>query len=198
NFAKNIRKFIVFNEQGEQLKSQKISKDCWVIDTSLTNSIVVEYSYYAFELNAGSTYVDDEQLYINPVNCSIYSLDRISEQVDVELFIPDNFEIACGLKFKNNKATAVDYHEWVDSPLIASAQLQHCEFDCEGVLFHLWFQGECKVDWDKVIRDFKGYTVKQIEAFGSFPVKEYHYLFQITPYKSYHGVEHQSSTVIAL
>ena len=30
------------------------------------------------------------------------------------------------------------------------------------------------------------------------PVDEYHFLFQITPYRSYHGVEHTKNTVLLL
>ncbi len=66
------------------------------------------------------------------------------------------------------------------------------------MLFHLWFQGECKPDFKKLENDFKKFCKKQIKDFGSFPVSEYHFLFQILTYKTYHGVEHSNSTVISL
>ena len=47
-------------------------------------------------------------------------------------------------------------------------------------------------------QDFKDFTIEQTNRFGSFPVKDYHFLFQLTPYNSYHGVEHTNSTVILL
>ena len=43
----------------------KIAKDCWKVDTSSSQQIKVRYKYYAAELNAGSTYMDDQQLYVN-------------------------------------------------------------------------------------------------------------------------------------
>ena len=199
NFAKNVRKFRVYDQNGKQLIHRKISKDKWEVETKGITSIVIEYSYFANELNAGSTYLDDQQLYVNPVNCFIYHPDKLLDPCSVSLDVPKNYQVASSLVFDDTfSANAKTYHELVDSPFIASATLQHNMFTCEGVEFHLWFKGECKIDWDKVLRDFKGYTVKQIEAFGSFPVQTYHYLFQITAYKSYHGVEHQASTVIAL
>jgi predicted metalloprotease with PDZ domain len=66
------------------------------------------------------------------------------------------------------------------------------------ITFHLWFQGECSPDWGKLNKDFTAFTQSQIKHFGGFPVDEYHYFFQITPYRSYHGVEHTKNTVLLL
>src|SRR5690606_6941284 len=93
---------------------------------------------------------------------------------------------------------AKDFHELVDCPLIASNSLKHHTFEESKVLFHLWFQGECKPDFKKLENDFKKFCKKQIKDFGSFPVNEYHFLFQILTYRTYHGVEHSNSTVISL
>lgn len=62
----------------------------------------------------------------------------------------------------------------------------------------MWFQGSIQIDWERLISDFKAFTDKQIEKFIEFPVPHYHFLFHILPYKAYHGVEHQKSTVIVL
>ena len=65
NFAKNIKKFEAFDANDVPLSFHKISKDRWQINTQGNKQIKVTYSYYAAELNAGSTYVDNEQLYAN-------------------------------------------------------------------------------------------------------------------------------------
>ena len=49
-----------------------------------------------------------------------------------------------------------------------------------------------------MLQDFKLFIEYQIQLFGSFPHKAFLFLFQITPYRSYHGVEHHKSTVILL
>ena len=49
-----------------------------------------------------------------------------------------------------------------------------------------------------MLQDFKLFIEYQIQLFGSFPHKDFLFLFQITPYRSYHGVEHHKSTVILL
>ena len=198
DFAKNLHSFKVSDDTGKKIVSYKITKDRWKVNCEKTKSIKVTYQYYAADLNAGSTYMDDQQLYMNPVNCLIYLEHQQENSCELTLEIPSNFRIACGQNFKNNKAIFCNYHELVDSPFIASATLKHLEFDCQKTHFNLWFQGECKLDEEKIIKDFQAYTNSQISKFGAFPVKEYHYLYQILPIPAYHGVEHQTSTVCAL
>ena len=198
DFVKNIHGFQVSDENGKKIKAEKVAKDRWLVNIVDSKQITVKYKYHAAELNAGSTFMDDQQLYINPVNCLLYIPSKQLDPCELSLIIPDNFQIASGIAFSNNKAQFNDYHELVDNPFIASAGLLHLDFECRGVKFHLWYQGEVRLNEDKIIKDFKKYTEHQINAFGEFPVDEYHYLFQILPIKTYHGVEHQHSTVIAL
>ncbi|MEX1000884.1 MAG: hypothetical protein WDZ35_02095 [Crocinitomicaceae bacterium] len=198
DFVKNIHGFHVLNDQGGKTPSSKIAKDQWSVNTENTQEITVHYKYHAAELNAGSTYMDDQQLYVNPVNCLVFIPSQQLNPCELTLDIPENFEIAAGIPFANHHAHFEDYHQLVDNPFIASPTLHHFTFNCKSVKFHLWFQGDVKLDEKKIIDDFSRYTEHQIEQFGEFPVNEYHYLFQILPEKAYHGVEHQNSTVIAL
>ena len=199
NFAKNIQQWKAFGERGTALNFKKLTKDKWLIDTNGNSEITIKYNYYSNELNAGSTYLDDNQLYVNPINCCLYVEDRQNEKCEISLNIPDNYEVATGLKaIDKNNFIAKDFHTLVDSPFIASASLKHEYFLAKGVKFHLWIQGDCEPDWEKIKTDFVAYTNLQIDLFGGFPVKEYHYLFHVLPYKVYHGVEHQNSTVISI
>lgn len=198
NFAKNIQYFKVFDAQGHPLKFQKITKDTWKISTANCSEIVIQYNYYANELNAGSTYLDEIQLYVNPINCCLYIPDRMDETCIVNLEVPSSYKIACSLVQDNNQLKAKNFDELVESPWIASNSLQHNKYTVQGINFYIWFQGKCQLDWNRILKDFKAFTSHQINDFKSFPVTEYHFINQILPYKAYHGVEHTSSTVISL
>ncbi|HXC04948.1 MAG TPA: PDZ domain-containing protein, partial [Bacteroidia bacterium] len=100
--------------------------------------------------------------------------------------------------YKTALLEARTFHELGDSPFIASATLQHDMFVLDGVEFNLWFQGECKPLWTKIINDFFIFINEQFLMMKEFVHDEYHFLYQILPYKFYHGVEHLHSTVIAL
>ncbi len=198
NFAKNMRDFKVLDVNNKQIKAEKSTKDQWVIDTSVTESISVEYSFYANTLNAGSTFLDNNQLYVNPVNCCLYSEESVNDEVYIALEIPSFWDVASSMEKMDSGYKVANFDEFFDTPFIASSQLQHGEYESNGTLFHVWFNGEVKPDWERVMRDFKAFTDAQIARFTEFPTKEYHFLNHILPYKAYHGVEHSKSTVISL
>lgn len=198
NFAKNVKGFKVLDEKGNALKFQKVDKDTWAVESGEVNELTVAYQYFANELNAGSTFVDEQQLYVNPVNCCVYTEETYNDKVSIELNVPEHWDMATSLAKENNCWIAENVEELLDSPFISSCQLQHNTYESNGVLFHVWFNGEIKPDWDRLITDFKKFTDAQIEKFTEFPVKEYHFINQILPVQAYHGVEHQKSTVISL
>lgn len=207
NFAKNIQQFKVINAKGEALSFKKTSKDSWSINTKGESVITVIYNYYAAELNAGSTWLDNKQLYINPINCLLYCEQKLEDPCHIEINVPFDYKLAGALKvvstainkeIKTIKAMARDYHTLVDTPFICSNSLQHNMFVLDGVEFNIWFQGECKPDWAKLIGDFFIFINEQFLLFKSFPTERYHFLIQVLPFQFYHGVEHADSTVIAI
>lgn len=198
NFAKNVKGFKIFDLKGKKVNFQKITKDSWEVDTDGIEVLRVEYAYYANELNAGSTFLNADQLYVNPVNCCVYSEDTKEFPVEVKLNIPEHWMIAGSMKKEGTILKAENFEELADSPFIASEKIHYNQYEVGGTIFHLWLKGEVKPQWDKLIKDFKAFTEVQVQKFIEFPVSEYHFLFQIVPTKAYHGVEHQKSTVILL
>lgn len=198
NFAKNVQKWAAFDENGNALKFQKSTKDCWTVQTKGVSELHIKYNYYAVDLNAGSTFLDGTQLYMNPVNCCVYIPEKINDSCEMTLQLPKEYKLACGANHKNNVIFFKDFHELADSPFIASSTLQHNKFNCAGKEFNVWFQGECKPDWEKIKTDFSKFCNHQMEMMKQAPFESYHFLFQILPTKMYHGVEHTTSTVCAL
>lgn len=199
NFAKNIQKFQVYDLDGGLLPFQKVAKDRWEVYTKGNKAIKIDYNYYAAQMDAGSSYLDEEQLYINFINCLLYMEGRMGESCHVKLKIPNHYIIACGLtETEKHTLTARDYYQLVDSPMIASAGLAHFTYQVGEIGFHIWMMGTFDLDVEKMEGDFQKFSASQINMMGDFPCRDYHFLFQILPYKHYHGVEHQNSTVITL
>lgn len=200
HFAKNIRSFRVEDGEGNTLPFRKQSKDCWQIETGGVSDIKVFYDYYAAELNAGSSYLDEEQLYVNPVNCCLYIPGRIDEPCAVRLDVPATYMVACDLPRgeKETELLASSFDRLADAPFIASSHLQHHSFSEREHLFHLWFMGKVNPDWSRLEKDFQAFCREQIDTMGLLPGPEYHFIFQVLPTPFYHGVEHTYSTVCAL
>ncbi len=198
NFAKNIKEFKVTGGSGEVLNFYKITKDRWHIDHEGEIEVIIDYTYYAIDFNAGSTYLGKDVLYVNPVNCFLYVDDYINKECKVTIPVASGQQIASGETIEEGLLTTQTFHELVDNPFIVSSRLQYKTYTVKGVLFYVWFYGECKPQWDRLIEDFKKFTQFQIAQFGSFPVEEYHFINIIHPFKAYHGVEHLKSTIITL
>ena len=198
NFAKNIKCVEAFNENNELLCYTKLTKDLWKINVEKASSIKVTYSYYAAELNAGACFADINQLYVNPIHCCMYVVDRTNETHQIELQLPETYKIATSLKQNNKCLIAADYDELVDSPFMASINIKTFFYEANGTKFYLHFNGECRPNIEQFKNDFSAFTKKQIDFWGDFPYNEYHFLFQVLPFKFYHGVEHKKSTVIAI
>jgi predicted metalloprotease with PDZ domain len=198
DFAKNIKSFYVFDDAGKRIAFEKISKAHWQVPSVNTEFIKVVYKYYAAELNAGSTYLDKTQLYVNPVNCTVFSDAAAAQPITISFSLPSHWDYAGPLKLENNCLKAKHFDEWADSPFIFSEQIQKQSFQVRDTTFHICFNGEVKPNWTKLLEDFELFADKQIEKFMEFPTSDYFFLFQILPYKIYHGVEHEQCTVIAL
>lgn len=200
NFAKNIQKFSIYDMQGRLVPHQKITKDRWRVDNGDLQELQVKYTYYATQMDAGGSYVDEEQLYINFINCLLYAEGQLEQACEVHLELPDDYKIACSMALAaHHVLEAKDYYELVDSPMIASNRLQHHSYEAGGSIFHLWAMGDSGLlNWPLTVEAFRRFSEVQCQAMQGSPVPDYHFLFQFLPYKAYHGVEHGASTVITL
>ena len=199
NFAKNIRGFHITGEQGQELPFEKINKDRWLVQVKGNKSISVHYEYFAFIMDAGNSWLDDEQLYLNFINCCIYEPSKPDLPCEIHLDLPEGYQVACGLEQKSQYVlSAPNYYKLVDSPMIASPTIHRLVYEVASSSFNIWIQGEFPIDEQKVIDDFKAFTTLQIGKMGPFPCTDYHFLVQCLPYKHYHGVEHWNSTTITI
>jgi predicted metalloprotease with PDZ domain len=199
NFAKNILKIEAVDHNGNQLGINKVSKDSWVVDSSKNTHLIINYTYFAFKMDAGNSWLDDEQLYLNFINCMVYVQERIDDPCIVELELPDDYHIATGLFEKQKNVLVADsYYHLVDSPMIASSHLDHHQYMVENTNFHIWINGPHQINTAQMIHDFEKISKSQINMIGDFPCEDYHFLIQALPYKHYHGVEHWNSTTITL
>lgn len=200
NFAQKIQKVEISDvATGQALPYRKTTKDRWEIAQVAGKYLRIRYNFYAHQMDAGGSWLDETQLYLNPVQCLMYAEGREQESCELALVLPDGWQLACGLpQGAPNVLQAHNFDQLADAPLIASPTLVHQQYEAGGLPFHVWVQGAAPLHWPRVLADFKAFSEEQLHLFGSFPVADYHFLNQLLPYKHYHGVEHHNSTVITL
>lgn len=198
NFAQKIRGFSVSIGQKE-VTWQKITKDLWSFGASTSGLYQVNYSFCCNQMDAGGCWSDDAQLFINFSNLVFEIKGRENEEILVQIELPKEYQTATALpQIGANEWKANSHVHLMDSPLLASGSLKHTQFSIDSTVFHLWFNGEVHFDMEGLAGIFKNFASKQIEDFGEFPAQSYHFIFQLLPYRHYHGVEHSFSTVITI
>ena len=198
NFAKNVKAFHVVDSAGNALESKKIDTHVWRVKTAKSKEIQVVYSYYAAELNAGSTFLSEEMLYVNPVNCLVYILGLENVPCSLQVYLNKKMLYAGTLEENQGLMKTNSYHDLVDSPFVYCSALNSETYTVENTTFRVSFIGINEVPWEKVFADFHKFTAKQFADFGHFPAPTFHFINIITPYAHYHGVEHRASTIILL
>jgi len=199
NYVQNIAKVSCLDSSLKPLRIKKITKDRWRIETSNSKEIQIDYSYYANQLDAGGSVITEDLLYINFVNCIMYPVNRMDEEIEVEIDIPTGWKVGCSLTYDNSgKFKAKSYYQLVDSPMISAPDLIHWNWAVNDWLFHIWIKGENPLLKEQVINDFSRFIENQVMMMEGSHKQPYHFLFLFLPDRFHHGVEHADSTVIAL
>ena len=205
NFAKNFIGLRA-SANGEELKARKTTGHTWNVETIPGETIDIKYECYSAELTAGNTYLDEELLLINPVNALVYVLGMENELADITLQINRNWKVATAMIPQKNsdngngiwKYRCADLQELLDTPILAAENIETLTYRESGIDFHIDIYGDGIADKEKFKEEFAAFTRAQISAFGEFPVDRYHFLTLLLPHKAYHGVEHETSTVVIM
>jgi predicted metalloprotease with PDZ domain len=197
NYAQNLRGFTASNLNGESIPFTKTSKDRWEFVALENTTLVVTYSYWAGKMDAGSAWVDDQQVYVNLVNCCFELLGRSTEAIAVQLDLDDSPQRVLTLKQQEPSTwIAENYQVLADATLLAAKNLHRETYRVGSSQFNAWFHGDIHFDSASFINQLQSFTSRMIADFGSFPEPEYQFIFQLLPYPHYHGVEHRRGTVI--
>ena len=197
NYAQNLRGLTAETQGGQAVSLQKITKDCWSLEVEETTAIHLSYDYWAGKMDAGSAWVDDQQVYVNLVNCCFEIMGRSEEAFELQLDLPNYPKQILTLKQTGTSTwMAENYQVLADATVLAAKKVEQETYAIGNTRFHAWFHGEIHFDRSRFIDQFRAFSSRMIADFGSFPEEEYHFIFQLLPYPHYHGVEHRRGTVI--
>ena len=206
NFAQYVLWVKGMQDGGEVVRLAKTGLHSWSVPAGVTK---VEWLFHADILNAGSTCIEDDLYYVNPVNCFMYDLERQDLPADLVLTDlelrpeeADGWALAVALPWELLDGVPVmharDVQHLMDSPWMASPKLWHDHYREQGLDVHIWVHDTLPEDPARFVADHVAFTRAQLSYFGTFPTDEYHFLYLFPDRDVRHGVEHEDSTVIAL
>ena len=196
DYAQNLRKFTV-ESNGHAVPFSKENKNTWSMSIKANKEYTVSYEYYAAKMDAGSCWVDEQQIYINFVNCLVEIKGMKPQDLIIEFLQKGYPKRVCTQPLlKNQNFTVPSFEVLADTTLLAADSLTHWTYKAADQDFHIWIHGEIHFSKSDFITAHKNFTKRLIEDFREFPESEYHFIYQLLPYKHYHGVEHKRGTVI--
>ena len=200
NYSRYVIDFEAKTEGGVALPFEKTDKDTWRIAAGDNQNIRVTYRNYARVLDAGESYLDPTEAYLNPITVLMYVPGSEFTPSILRFDKPDDWKVATALDYDAEKDgyPVSDYHELVDSPFIISPSFKVLSFEHEGATYELVFQGETNYDAEKVISDVRAITRAQVDIMKVTPFNRYVILYHMVPNPFGHGVEHKNSTSIVL
>ena len=200
DYARNVVDFSACNGRGRPLSFRKTDKQTWRVERHGAKSVQVSYRYYAHHLDGGSSYLDAEEAYINPITLLMYLPGKEMKPVTLRVMQPAGWGIASAMNYdrQTSKFHSANYHTLVDEPILISPSLRTIHFKESGARFNLVFQGRATLDSAKIIRDVRKIVSEEKKVFGTFPFRHYMFLYHLLPRRFGHAVEHRNATSIVL
>ena len=178
NFAANVREW--------SANLRKTGKSEWRVSAKRGEEVEVTYRYYAGVLDAGSSFLADDEAYVNGSNLFMC--------VDALRHEPCSLEIATNWPVESQlpDLKARDYDHLIDSPIIASPDMTVHSFEESGATIHLVFRGARETE--QFIEPVRKLVREQAALFGGLPSRDYRFLYHMGD--RWHGVEHEDSCSI--
>ena len=135
----------------------------------------VEWVFHADILNAGSTCVEDDLFYVNPVNCFMYDLER--QDLAAEVALTDltldptsesGWALAVAMPWEERDGVptmhARDVQHLMDSPWMASPKLWHDSYREQDLDVHIWVHDTLPEDPARFVADHVAFTRSQLSS----------------------------------
>ena len=200
NYSANIRDWKAADQDKNSLPVEKKSRNEWEVTAKEGTLIQFSYLYFCRQMDAGGCWNDPSLFYINPIACLMMVADQGEKPCKTAFKLPEIFRIATGMSYNvsENLYEVSDFSALSDSPVLATPNLYTLSYSIQNIPFYMHSNADASYFPESLASDFSTFTQSQIDDFGSFPEKEYHFLLLLLPYTHYHGVEHRNSTVICL
>jgi predicted metalloprotease with PDZ domain len=192
NYAANVREW-----NAGEAEVWKDGLHSWRIDARAGEEVTFRYRYYAGVLDAGSSFLDEEEAYFNGSNLFMLVEGLRGEEHRLTIAAPADWLIETQLTRGDAQTfIARDYDHFIDSPTIAASRLTRHSFVEEGARIHLVFYGDEGIDTEQFVEPVRAIAQYQAELFGGLPFREYRFLYHLRD--RWHGVEHEDSSSIIL
>jgi len=198
NYAKNVERFSVVNENGNALPWYEAKPGNWLIATQGAASLTIKYDVKATVKFVAQSFLDETHGYLIPAATFLYIEGQLyrSALVTVES-LPEWPDVATGLDIvpgKKNTYVADDFDVLFDCPILIGKLEELPRFEVGGKPHRFIGYQLGNFDRLKFMDDLKKVVEGASGIIGDIPYKHYTFL-AIGPGRG--GIEHLNSTTIS-
>jgi predicted metalloprotease with PDZ domain len=195
-YARHVQDFVAKSSDSKQkLKSRKISKNHWQIETKNCSEIQVSYRVFANELTVRTNHLDATHGYFNGAALFLFIPGLEKQAIEVTIIPPKNdWKVVAPLPSvsgKNNTFKARDFDTLVDSPFEIGIHRLY-NFEVLGKPHQLAVWGDGNANPEKIIEDTKKIIEVEADLYDGLPYESYLFLLHLTN-NGFGGLEHKDS-----
>lgn len=196
NLANGVRYFKASDDEGNELKWEKIDHSTWRVHLNEPTEVNIDYQVYANELGKRARHIDDSHAFIDASGFFMFSESFRQEPVTVELNVPKAWRSVSGMENYKNKHSfkASDYDVLVDSPIETGIN-ELRTFKVNGREYELVVWGEGNYDIELMLTDLKKLVATGNVIWDSYPYERYVFMVHATSGAG-GATEHLNSTII--
>ena len=196
-FSKNIIK-ISASQNKSAIQIWQINKNTWYIsDLTPNKPVTVSYEVYAYDTGIRTSFIDLNRGYFNNTSLCLYAVGYEDKEHQIIIDkLPAKWEIATGLKKRNDKFIAKNYAELIDCPF-ELGKFTRISFNVKDILHHIILSGVTPKHFSKkkLIDDVTKICSTQIDLFNGAGFSEYTFILNLAG-DIYTGLEHKNSTLL--
>jgi predicted metalloprotease with PDZ domain len=195
-YAKQLQDFsAVATNKERYLRSQKISKNQWQIETLDNSEITVRYRIFANELSVRTNHLDTTHGYFNGAALFFFIPGLEKEPIQVTIVPPqEDWQVTTTLPLvagNQNTFEAKDFDTLVDSPFeIGRHQLYDFSVFEKPHQLAIWGKGNANAE--RIIEDTKKIIEVEAKLFNGLPYDRYLFLLHLSN-SGFGGLEHKDS-----
>ena len=199
-FSKNVNLVKAYDENGQELKVNKKTKNAWTIVRGKAKEIKVSYEVYAFELTVRTSFLDATHGFVSGTGVFMYTEETKNKSGKLKVTPHESFKTITtalpiageGVVNESTEYTFSDYDYLVDCPIeIGNQEVFH--FDAAGVKHTVAMYGAGNYDVPTLQKDMAKICEAATDIFGQNPNKDYTFIIHNVT-QGQGGLEHINST----
>lgn len=204
DFAKHISDLRCETVQGDKVKLQVLDKSNWHFSSS--QSVVISYLVYAWDLSVRGAHFDESHAFFNGTSAFLEVVGQEQAPCEVNIKQSDittsqNWKVATGMPTSSTDQNgfgiylAENYHALIDYP-VEMGTFTEILFEANGIPHKMVLTGLFDLDEERLKSDLVKICETELDLFGKpAPIQDYVFQVMVTG-SDYGGLEHRNSTAL--